>query len=100
MWLFTPEGFVSVVADRANPSGDRLLVRSRQREHIERLFAEAEVFSVTPSDYEWRAWVSRSEVARVAAAAVEALQYTNFKAAISDSDYHGACIGVWAAMRR
>lgn len=100
MWLFTPEGFVSVVADRANSSGDRLLVRSRQREHIECSFPEAEVFRVMPSDYEWRAWVSRSGVARVAAAAAEDLQYTNFKAAIGDPDYRDACLGVWAVMRQ
>lgn len=100
MWFFTREGFISVVADRADPSGKRLLVRARRREHLERWFPQAEVFSVTPRDYEWRAWVPRSDVARAAATAAEAIAYTNFKATIHDPSYHDVCLDVWAAMRR
>lgn len=101
MWLFTSTGFVSVVADKEEPVHGDLLVRSREKQHIESLFPDAEVFSTQPSDYQWRAWVSRSEVACALVKQVENLSYTNFKNSIvhyEDDRYHEACMNVWGVM--
>jgi hypothetical protein len=98
MWLFTSEGFISVVADRNDPKTGNLLVRSRDRQHLEKLFPNAEIFSKTPSDYKWRAWISRSDVSRLMQSQVDSLNYTNFKNSIPDDKYHDACIGVWNTM--
>ena len=43
MWLFTSKSFLSVVADKDNPQGDRLLVRSRVEGDIEEMFPDATV---------------------------------------------------------
>lgn len=100
MWLFTSDGFVSIVADKNDTRGDRLLVRSRDKMHITNVFPDAEVFSKQPSDYQWRAWVSREDVADAVMRQVQGLDYTNFKNSIYDDRYHDACIDVWDAMYR
>lgn len=98
MWMFFNDGFISIVADKAEPTGERLLVRSRARGHIEAVFKGASVFTVPQSDYAYRAWVHRSDVAAVVADRIENLSYTNFKNSIRDHDYHDAAMGVWGVM--
>jgi hypothetical protein len=98
MWIFTNKGFISVVADRGNPETGNLLVRSRDRNHLEELFPQAEIFSKTPSDYKWRAWISRSAVSKLMQSQVDSLNYTNFKNSIEDDKYHDACLDVWEVM--
>jgi hypothetical protein len=68
--------------------------------HITNVFPDAEVFSKQPSDYQWRAWVSREDVADAMMRQVQGLDYTNFKNSIYDDRYHDACIDVWNAMYR
>ncbi len=62
MWVFLPEGFVSIVADRSDPSGGRLLVRARRREHLEAFLGgpEERIEENPSADYRWRAWVPYS----------------------------------------
>jgi hypothetical protein len=100
MWIFLNDSFLSVVADKADPKGDRLLVRARRSGDIEHVFPDAEVFQLVGSDYAHRAWVPRQQVAEVLAARVEAIGYPNFKNTISDSAYHDAAMQVWGAMHR
>lgn len=73
-------------------------MRSRDRSHISNLFPNAEIFSKTPSDYKWRAWVSREELKKVLDDYVSSLNYDNFKNSIEDDTYHDACVGVWNEM--
>ena len=98
MWLFFSDAFLSVVADKADPSGDRLLVRARRRGHIERVFPEAEVFSVAGADYTFRAWLPRARVASACMEQVESIDYVNFKDSIDDPEYHDAALSAWSAM--
>jgi hypothetical protein len=100
MWIFLNDAFLSVVADKADPRGDRLLVRARRAGDIERVFPMAEVFRVAGSDYAHRAWVPRGQVAEALAARVEAIDYPNFKNTIEDTGYHAAAMQVWGAMHR
>ena len=100
MWIFTTEGFLSVVADRQDPRRGRLLVRARKRKHLTTLLPECPVFQKKPSDYPWRAWATREQVQNLLASQVAALDYDNFKNAIPDEQYHDACTEVWGAMWR
>jgi hypothetical protein len=100
MWIFLNDAFLSVVADKADPRGDRLLVRVHRAGDIERVFPDAEVFRVAGSDYAHRAWVPRRQVGEALAARVEGIDYPNFKSSINDSDYHDAAMQVWGAMHR
>ena len=54
MWLFTSKSFLSVVADKENPTGDRLLVRSRIAGDIEEVFPDANVMETCNADYRFR----------------------------------------------
>src|SRR5436190_22648016 len=103
MWLFTTQGFYSVVAHRRDP--DRLLVRARAREDLEALrdqIPDLRIFSDAHADYRWRAVVTRAEwVAAIAQLATE-IDYENFKNAVAarHSVERARLYGhVWATLR-
>ena len=100
MWIFLSDAFLSVVADKDDPNGPRLLVRARREGDIERVFPEAEVATTPAADYRFRAWLPRERVAAVMAQQVETLAYTNFKRSIRDHAYHDAAMGAWSVMHR
>ena len=79
MWLFTPEGFVSIVEHRHAP--DLLLARARFPGDLERLFpAQAHNVEETPAaDYRYRVTLDRATAAEAVAAATSAISYENFK---------------------
>ena len=83
MWIFLNDSFLSVVADKADPRGNRLLVLARRS-----------------SDHAQRAGVPRQQVAEALAARVEAIDYPNFKNTIQDIGYHDAAMQVWGVMHR
>lgn len=98
MWIFLSDAFLSVVAERDKPSGPRLLVRARRQGDIERVFPDAESFSVAGADYAFRAWLPRQRVAEVMQQQVQAITYPNFKDSIRDYAYHDAALAAWSAM--
>ena len=84
MWLLTTQGFYSVVAHRDDP--DLLLVRARVREDIEALGAQIpsiEPFEDPAADYRWRAEVTRAEWEQAMVELARAIDYDNFKDAVS-----------------
>ena|SRR5581483_10783196 len=104
MWLFTTQGFYSVVAHRRDP--DRLLVRARAREDLEALrdqIPNLRISSDRTADYRWRAVVTRGEwIAAVAQLATE-IDYDNFKSAVAarqGAKRERLYARVWAEMRK
>lgn len=97
MWVFLSDAFLSIVADRADPS--RLLVRGRLEGDIERVFPRATVQETPQADYRFRAYIARGIVARVLVERILEIDYPNFKATLSDRrrilPYHD----VWETMR-
>lgn len=79
MWLFTPEGFVSIVQHRDSP--ELVLARARFPGDLERVFPDqAHNVEETPAaDYRYRLTLDRETVAEAVAAAARELDYTNFK---------------------
>jgi hypothetical protein len=102
MWLFTPEGFISVVADKSDPTGPRLLARARSLHHLEKVLGDYidAPFKVQASDYAWRAWIRRKDLGSIMEQVVNSIDYTNFKNSIEENAYHDACLGVWQSMFR
>lgn len=105
MWLFTPFGFFSIVADTDNP--ENLVVRGRERRDIERFRAAAAlpntpIVALPMRDYAFRIILPRDAVARVLVRFVgQKLTYTNFKDEVHRVQgaerahlYHG----VWSIM--
>lgn len=100
MWIFLSDAFLSVVADKDDPSGPRLLVRARREGDIERVFPEADVAITRTADYRCRAWLPRQRVIAVMQQQLQDLSYANFKNSIPDGEYayHDAALEVWSVM--
>lgn len=97
MWVFTQKGFFSIVRDYNNEGN--LLVRSRVRGDIEKLWPTADVERTPSNDYMYRVSLPMPEVARVIANVMSLIEYTNYKASIEDKrrreEYYAA---VWSIM--
>jgi hypothetical protein len=89
MWVFTTQGFYSVVAHRDDP--DRVLVRARTRDDLEALRAQIpdlEPFEDRDADYRWRAVVARGAWRRAVSEFAAAIDYGNFKNAVDNRQGH------------
>lgn len=98
MWIFLTDNFLSIVAHRELP--DHLLVWTRKRVDIERVFPEAGVQETRNADYRYRAEILRARVAEVLAAQAQAIDYDNFKNHVNNPARHDAYLGCWSVMSR
>lgn len=96
MWLFTQDGFFSLVQDRNEPKN--LLVRARVKGDIERYWPDATVKMTPNADYLFRASISKASVAKVMQKAILDIDYDNYKDNISDHDRSVWYFRVWEAM--
>ena len=98
MWLFTSKSFLSVVSDKENPTGDRLLVRSRIMGDIEEVFPSPVVMEKPYADCRFRAWLPRTEVIQALSHYGDDLDYSNFKNSVEDKDRIRPLMRVWTTM--
>lgn len=100
MWLFTDQGFISVVADSIDPN--RVIVRAHKPGHIEALFGKEsgaiEVLRLAyrnprfgADDYRYRRFVTREQLREVLLQQIDRLQIGTFRDRIPDHDYFDAC---------
>jgi hypothetical protein len=110
MWVFTEEGFVSIVKDR---NGHGMLVRARRREHLVAMLArmtpkvraKLTITASPKADYPFRVLIPRRAVGRFMLTMLRRLDYDNFKSRVhetqpKDGRLHSALMDVWVAMRR
>ncbi len=118
MWLFTRHGFFSVVSARAgdgahgNPvDPQRMMVRARRREHLDRLKAKCaplldacDIVESGSTDYAFRLFVAKELWREVAAALATDIDYDNFKSEVArhqgaaGREYEQALHDVWSVM--
>ncbi len=96
MWLFLSGSFLSVV--HKDCPADSLLVRARVKKHISNVFPDAKIVTKNGSDYQFRAVISRKDVATALVKQVKELTYSNYKNTVRDPDLHAACADVWNVM--
>jgi hypothetical protein len=101
MWIFTTEGFVSIV--QAYGDATSLVVRSRDRLSLEPLSdrAEVSIASSPERDYPYRVVAPREAVESWLVESVRALDYHNFKDEVAHSrgrHFAHALLSVWSAM--
>ena len=77
MWLFCRDGFLSIVEHNLN--SNILIVRSRFKNHIQKIFGDVEVQEDAGTDYEYRAEIPKEKVAKVMSDLVKDIDYPNFK---------------------
>jgi hypothetical protein len=86
MWLFTPEGFFSVVT--ADEFGHPLMVRARSGDDLDRLrtthFPElGENVRIPGRDYPVRAFTDHDDLATCMVRLARSIDYGNFKSTVS-----------------
>ena len=89
MWLFTPSGFLSIVADQQRPG--HALVRARVREDLEAFCARTNAPAPTETpqrDYRFRTSVPFATLAEELAAQAAAIDYPNFKSEVAARQGH------------
>ncbi len=57
MWIYLPDGMLSIVKHHDQPN--TLLVRARSRDPLERMFPNEKIFSNLGTDYEFRIFVPK-----------------------------------------
>jgi hypothetical protein len=98
MWIFTPKGFVSVVAHRNKPG--YFMARARLRGHLDAVFPGTKAHETPSADYRFRTVISAEAFHEGMKKAIEDLDYDNFKNSIEDVDYHDMASDVWQACYR
>jgi hypothetical protein len=121
MWLFTRYGFFSAVCARTGdgkkgnpPDPSRMMVRARDRDHLENLtvlfpehIKDADIIESRGNDYRFRVFIDKTTWTMIVAALVQDEDYDNFKNSIDHAlpkamadPYHKSCMGVWSVMYR
>lgn len=111
MWIFTKYGFYSAVCERkanGGPDTANMLVRSRDRRHLENLKSKFKLSCAIRdnegTDYAYRMTVPKTEWVRVLSELVMEQDHTNFKNEAGrnvkqiSSDYVRALHEVWSVM--
>ena len=100
MWIFLNNSFLSIVENRNN-KGD-LLVRSRIKGDIEKIFPCSDVFEMNNSDYKYRSYIKKTDVSSKLKNIVEEINYDNFKNSIpsDQSERHNSYLNVWAELKK
>jgi len=93
VWVYTNKGMISIVEHNEDP--EILLVRSRERGTLEKLFPEYDVLTLEYSDYPHRVFVGRDVLASMIAKLVRGVDYPNFKSSVSDRNRHDCYMNVW-----
>lgn len=110
--MFSQDGFFSITAydpvkggDRVD-AGDLIVVRGRVRADLERVatrIGDGEVLSTPRADYAYRMVVPRRSWASYLEAAVDEIDYVNFKDRVRGrlgSFRHDVLLSVWVTLRR
>lgn len=94
MWICLNNAFLSVTEDNNDPT--RLMVRSRNPEHLRAVFGPGVKIIVTPErDYHYRTFIDRKEFAALMASKIEDIDYGNFKDSVEDKDLHDMYLDFW-----
>ena len=100
MWVFLNNSFLSIVENRNNK--DELLVRSRIKGDIEKVFPDSDVFEIENADYKYRSYIKKTDVSSKLKNLVEEINYDNFKNSISPdkSERYKSYLNVWTELRK
>jgi hypothetical protein len=93
MWICFNDGFVSVVKDKLNI--DELVIRSRRKEILEKLFPDNKITTLTVSDYKYRTYCSKENWSKILVDRVSDIGYTNFKDSTINNDLHELYADMW-----
>jgi hypothetical protein len=93
VWICFNDAFVSAVQSWDNPK--QLIVRARQRQHLQRLFPKARIEETVRNDYRFRVRVNKRTFADAVAKRAMAIDYGNFKDSVADRRLHDLYLDFW-----
>ena len=111
MWIYTQNGFVSVVCNHSSEClADEILIRARVKNHLTTVLGQvlnertvASLVRDTPDhDYPFRACISRAQLREIVALQIDAINYPNFKGRCEDTLGYAQemiLMDVWSASR-
>ena len=97
MWIHTNYGFFSVVKNHSKHSSLEFVIRARVREHLEDTHIFNEIVELEPCDYQYRMYVTKSQLVDWLLSVVDNIDYDNFKDSIKDQQLKEFCSNVWVA---
>jgi hypothetical protein len=99
MWLCFDDGFLSVVADKNDPT--RLMIRARRKQELLNAGGDGvEVIENAGTDYRWRTFIDRRAFSALVAGRIAKIDYTNFKNSVKNTDLHKMYFDFWDLHRR
>ena len=118
MWLFLPFGYYSIAEKKPNskemeimgklPSEDCLVIRTRTKGDLERFLEyvdedeQSAICHDTGTDYQYRAWVTRSAVAKMMTQFIGTINYSKFKPQVSkalpNEPHHSVFMNIWSVL--
>ena len=106
MWLFTIDGFFSIVQDKYCAS-DEVMVRARCKEDLINLLnriglAKSEILEINYADYRFRVKLKKKNLANAVSETIMQINYPNFKNTLDYHDYNRyiAYSECWKAMHQ
>ena len=93
MWICCNDAFVSAVEDKNDSS--RLLVRGRNKKHLEAMFPGYEIFTNQGTDYKHRVSCSKEAFAEIVSNRILDINYGNFKDSVEDNKLHDLYADFW-----
>ena len=104
MWIFSEQGFLSVVRKPRQGEEDTLMVRARRFDALVPLARSADrpILRTPEADYPYRVIVNDAIFGAWMAQQAEAIDYSNFKSRVSKRSfrYEMALHEIWAVMRQ
>lgn len=106
MWILSENGFISAVEVTHGDNAGMIVVRARQRDHLEQLSEKMHLseIAVTPGrDYRYRAWTTRQNFADGLAAVALEIDYPNYKARVDSKGgrlFADVCHRVWSVVEK
>lgn len=97
MWFCNNDGFISAVIDRDDDTGNTLKVRARFRRDLEDIFPDKEIIEDAGTDYKYRVFVTKQELADIMYERILNINYSNFKNSVARNDLHDLYEQFWWA---
>ncbi|MEO2208726.1 MAG: hypothetical protein ABGX06_02140 [Candidatus Poseidoniia archaeon] len=99
MWMFTTEGFLSIVQHKDLP--DHFQVKGRVADPLESLWPDQEIEVIGWADYRYRITITKDEGFPVLNQCIESIDYTSFKDECSNQHQYYNVLGrIWNLMYR
>jgi ADP-ribosylglycohydrolase len=100
MWLFSKNGFFSIVQHRDDH--EQVLVRARVKKDLVEIFPEDRIIHTSGADYHWRVYSTKKEMGEILLKQMTELDYPNFKGRIgktpNQKDKLEAYHQIWSVM--